>query len=130
MITVIAYCLTLDDINENVNADAKRASVATTEALALQRSGACDLNCHPDGTLNPQPSTNMEHDKLRAYGKAELAQLYSPGASRASALRLLNKYLHAADGLLDALQRTGYTRGSRHFTRYQVRLIFEYLGEP
>ena len=46
----------------------------------------------------------MEYKTLRAYGKAELAQLYSPGASWVSALRLLNKYLHAADGLLDALQ--------------------------
>ena len=73
---------------------------------------------------------HFQHDKLRAYGKAELAQLYSPGASRASALRLLNKYLHATDGLLEALERTGYTRGSRHFTRYQVRLIFEAIGEP
>ena len=73
---------------------------------------------------------HFQHDKLRAYGKAELAHLYSSGASRASALRLLNKYIHATDGLLDALHRTGYTRGSRHFTRYQVRLIFEYLGEP
>ena len=73
---------------------------------------------------------SMQYQTLRAYGKAELAQLYSPGASRASALRLLNKYLHAADGLLDALERTGYTRGSRHFTRYQVRLIFEAIGEP
>ena len=72
----------------------------------------------------------MQYKTLRAYGKAELAQLYSPGASRASALRLLNKYIHTADGLLDALQRTGYTRGSRHFTRYQVRLIFEAIGEP
>ena len=72
----------------------------------------------------------MEYKTLRAYGKAELAHLYSPGASRASALRLLNKYIHTADGLLDALQRTGYTRGSRHFTRYQVRLIFEAIGEP
>ena len=81
-------------------------------------------------TLNIKPSTNMEYQTLRAYGKAELAQLYSPGASRASALRLLNKYLHATDGLLEALQRTGYTRGSRHFTRYQVRLIFEAIGEP
>ena len=72
----------------------------------------------------------MNTDKLRAYGKAELAQLYSPGASRASALRLLNKYVHQAEGLLPALQRTGYTRGSRHFTRYQVKLIFEAIGEP
>ena len=72
----------------------------------------------------------MPTDKLHAYGKAELAQLYSPGASRTSAQRLLNKYIHQAEGLLPALQRTGYTRGSRHFTRYQVKLIFEAIGEP
>ena len=62
----------------------------------------------------------MQYKTLRAYGKAELAQLYSPGASRASALRLLNKYLHATDGLLEALQRTGYTRGSRQIGRAHV----------
>ena len=76
-----------------------------------------------------QPLDTWRYDAIY-HGSPELAQLYSPGASRASALRLLNKYIHAADGLLDALQRTGYTRGSRHFTRYQVRLIFEAIGEP
>ena len=44
-------------INVNVNADAKRASVATTEALALQRSGACDLNCHPEDIHREAQST-------------------------------------------------------------------------
>ena len=58
---VVPQCLFgehLINVDVNVNADAKRASVlglaersalTTTEALALQRSGACDLNCHPEG---------------------------------------------------------------------------------
>ena len=57
---VVPQCLFgehLINVNVNVDADAKRASVlerverfalTTTEALALQRSGACDLNCHPE----------------------------------------------------------------------------------
>ena len=48
--------------NVNVNADAKRASVATTEALALQRSGACDLNGHPDGKVNVSVNVNVEKE--------------------------------------------------------------------
>ena len=46
--------------------------------------------------------------------KSELAQLYFPGAH----------------GLLPALLATGYRVNDRHFTRRQVQLIFEYLGEP
>ena len=48
IIVVTSHCQ--KDENEDVSADAKRASVAPTEALALQRSGACDLNSHPEGT--------------------------------------------------------------------------------
>ena len=62
--------------------------------------------------------------------KSELAQLYFPGAPRSSALRLLHKYITSAHGLLPALLATGYRVNDRHFTRRQVQLIFEYLGEP
>ena len=50
--------------NENENADAKRASVATTEALALQRSGACDLNSHPEATHTPQLTTHNSYHAI------------------------------------------------------------------
>ena len=33
-------------------------------------------------------------------------------------------------GLLPALLATGYRVNDRHFTRRQVQLIFDYLGEP
>ena len=64
------------------------------------------------------------------YTKSELAQLYFPIGSASNALRRLNRYIHHAHGLLPALLATGYRVNDRHFTRRQVQLIFEYLGEP
>ena len=42
----------------------------------------------------------------------------------------LNRNINHAHGLLPALLATGYRVNDRHFTRRQVQLIFEYLGEP
>lgn len=62
--------------------------------------------------------------------KGDLAQLYSPHVCRKSALRLLNAYIHRADGLLPELEKTGYSRSARHFTHRQLALVLAYLGEP
>jgi hypothetical protein len=56
--------------------------------------------------------------------------MYFPIGSASNALRRLNRYIHHAHGLLPALLATGYRVNDRHFTRRQVQLIFEYLGEP
>ena len=62
--------------------------------------------------------------------KWKLAMMYSPHVSRKSALRLLNAYIHRADGLLAALEATGYSHHARHFTPKQLALVLEHLGEP
>lgn len=62
--------------------------------------------------------------------KGDLALLYSPHLSRKSALRLFNQYIHRADGLLPALEATGYSRSARHFTPKQLAFVLMYLGEP
>ena len=62
--------------------------------------------------------------------KGDLAMMYSPNVCRKSALRLLNAYIHRARGLLPALEDTGYSHSARHFTRRQLELVLEYLGEP
>ena len=62
--------------------------------------------------------------------KWKLALMYSKHLSRKSALRLLNQYIHRADGLLEALEKTGYSRAARHFTPKQLALVLMYLGEP
>lgn len=71
-----------------------------------------------------------ERPELRSYTKGELARLYSPRATRESAIRMLNRYLHRCRGLLDELARLGYRADDRRFTRQQVAVIFRHLGEP
>ena len=71
-----------------------------------------------------------ERLELRSYTKGELALLYSPRATRESAIRMLNRYLHRCHGLLDELFGLGYRADDRSFTRQQVAVIFRYLGEP
>ena len=67
---------------------------------------------------------------IRPYTKSQLATMYFPIGSTSNALRRLNRYIHHAHGLMPALLATGYRVNDRHFTRRQVQLIFEYLGEP
>ena len=62
--------------------------------------------------------------------KRELARLYSPNVCPKSALRLMNAYIHRAEGLLPALEATGYSHHARHFTPLQLALVLEHLGEP
>ena len=40
------------------------------------------------------------------------------------------KSVHRADGLLEVLERTGYSHSARHFTPFQLALVLEHLGEP
>lgn len=70
-----------------------------------------------------------EH-RTQAIGKQELARMYFPNASEQNAVRMLNRYLYRAHGLMPELERIGFRIKDRHFTRRQVQLIFEYLGEP
>ena len=77
----------------------------------------------------------MDNKVLQLVGKypcrkRELARLYSPNVCPKSALRLLNAYIHRADGLLEALEATGYSHHARHFTPLQLALVLEHLGEP
>ena len=64
---------------------------------------------------------------IKAYLKADLARLYSPNLPAGYAmckLRSCNKELHAH------MYEGGEGKGDHSYTRRQVRLIFEYLGEP
>lgn len=62
--------------------------------------------------------------------KTDLARQYFPDATPQSALRMLNRYMHRAIGLLDELQRAFYRPDDRHLTPRQVQIIYNYLGEP
>ena len=80
--------------------------------------------------MKPYFQADEERTEVRSYTKSELALLYSPGAKYESAIRMLNRYLHRCYGLLDELYRLGYRASNRRFTRQQVAVVFDYLGEP
>ena len=79
---------------------------------------------------NPLPHREGWGGSPTSLTKSELATMYFPIGSTSNALRRLNRYINHAHGLLPALLATGYRVNDRHFTRRQVQLIFEYLGEP
>ncbi len=52
---------------------------------------------------------------IRAYDKAELAELYSPGRTAAAALQTLE---------------AGYNKFRHSFLKHEVAIIVRHLGEP
>ena len=74
----------------------------------------------------------MRNDEfvIRAYGRSELALLYSPDISAMAAYKRLCRWIEHYPGLKEQLARAGHTAHSRQYTPMQVRLIVEALGEP
>lgn len=68
--------------------------------------------------------------KVRAYGRTELAQLYSPYISSRAAHIKFKKWINRYPGLTEQLRKIGFKETSHQFTPAQVRLIVESLGEP
>lgn len=70
--------------------------------------------------------------EIKAYSKKELAVAYGQNMSMSGALNRLREWICGNPELMEALKRTGYDpqKKTHLFTRYQVALIFEYLGEP
>lgn len=68
--------------------------------------------------------------KIRSYGKAELAQLYSPHITPSAARKKLRFWIGLQPKLLQSLQDIGFTDASKSYTPAQVRLIVDAIGEP
>ena len=67
---------------------------------------------------------------IRSYGRAELAQAYSPDLSPMAAWRRLCQWIDRYPGLADRLRTLGYRTGQRSWTPAQVEAIVGALGEP
>lgn len=72
----------------------------------------------------------MNEFKIRAYGRMELAQLYSPALTDIAAYRKMKKWITVCPGLLQRLYDLGYDPQRRSFTPLEVRVIVDALGEP
>ena len=72
----------------------------------------------------------MNEFKIRAYGRMELAQLYSPELTDIAAYRKMKKWISLCPGLLQRLLVLGYESKRSSFTPVEERVIVDALGEP
>ncbi len=73
---------------------------------------------------------NNEGFRVRAYGRTELAKLYSPELKPQSAYKRLLMWIYTSPELSELLLENGKPAKSRIFTPYKVKNIVRYLGEP
>ncbi|MBQ8673269.1 MAG: DUF4248 domain-containing protein [Bacteroides sp.] len=66
----------------------------------------------------------------RTYLKKELAQLYAPHLHPETALKKLHRWLRLNPELHRRLYNGREGRNDQFFSKRQVLLIIEYLGEP
>lgn len=76
--------------------------------------------------MNPEEKTFI----VRAYDKAELAELYSPGRSAAAALQTLYRWMQRNITLKEELNEAGYNKFRHSFLKHEVAIIVKHLGEP
>nr|WP_278581711.1 DUF4248 domain-containing protein [Prevotella denticola] len=91
------------------------------------------MNKEPSGHGNRTslpPERPGEAFRLRAYGRTELAQAYNPHLAPSTAWHRLRSWIAQYPGLMQRLEKTGYSSRKRTWTPLQVRLIVEALGEP
>jgi len=62
--------------------------------------------------------------------KSELAMAYAPNLTVQGAVNRLMDWIHHNPELTESLLRTGYRKSQKLLTSLQVRIIFDYLGEP
>jgi len=70
--------------------------------------------------------------EVRRYHKRELARLYRPDAPNdRTAVELLRRDILRCRGLSEALRQAGYYNpNTNDYSKAQVAVIVEYLGEP
>ena len=67
---------------------------------------------------------------IRAYDKAEQAELYSPGLTAAAALQTLYRWMRRNMLLQEELNEAGYNKFRHSFLKHEVAIIVRHLGEP
>ncbi|MCS2507632.1 DUF4248 domain-containing protein [Phocaeicola vulgatus] len=60
---------------------------------------------------------------IRAYDKAELAELYSPGRTAAAALQTLYRWMRRNMLLQEELNEAGYNKFRHSFLKHEVAII-------
>ena len=71
-----------------------------------------------------------ERFDYRSYTKTELALMYSPDSTPATALQCLTRWMKQCHPLMAELASMGYNKFRHTLFRQEVEVIVRYLGEP
>ena len=71
-----------------------------------------------------------ERFDYRSYSKTELALLYSPDSTPATALQCLTRWMKQCRPLMAELASMGYNKFRHALFRHEVEAIVRHLGEP
>jgi|GEM_PF-3267978 len=66
----------------------------------------------------------VNENLVKRYTKSELARLYN------RPLNTVMRWIHSDEELMQELHKSGYKKSQKELKKEQVRIIFEYLGEP
>ena len=71
-----------------------------------------------------------ERFDYRSYSKTELALMYSPDSTPATALQCLTRWMKQCRPLMAELASMGYNKFRHTLFRHEVEAIVRHLGEP
>ena len=68
--------------------------------------------------------------EIRTFGFGELAQLYFPNVTKASASRMFSQWIHSCPQLINKLSELNWKSRSKYFTPKQVKVLIEHFDPP
>lgn len=68
--------------------------------------------------------------EIRTFGFGELAQLYFPNVTKASASRMFSQWIYSSPQLLKRLLILNWKKRAKYFTPKQVKVLIEYFDPP
>ena len=68
--------------------------------------------------------------ETRTFGFGELAQLYFPYVTKASASRMFSQWIYNSPELLANLTGLNWKKRARYFTPKQVKVLIEHFDPP
>lgn len=68
--------------------------------------------------------------QLRPYRKGDLALMYFPESSKATAIRSLRRWMINDEDLMNELASVGYDKNRQYLHKHEVAIMVKYFGEP
>lgn len=68
--------------------------------------------------------------RLKTYKKNELAMMYFPDVSKASASRNFRRWIRRCPSMMKELEEMGYDKNRQYMLKAEVEVIVKHLGEP